>query len=155
MEFAEDSFQPLLSAPVHVRWTSPAHSVLEEAVLDTISPLSEPAAGRLFALADKHVRKLYIHRREPMCEILELAAVSDGAAIAWVVSQFPKRNRPVPDDQVFVSWDNTTGVRTTWGTFSAHWRTFCHPEQDDVVVWPVERDWVLYHHHDGRLYLGV
>ena len=144
---------PLLSSPLHARWTR-GREVMDQETLATIEVFDAAGANRLFVEAERRARSLGTHRRSPDCAILELPPLSSAEAVGWVRKTLGKAKRPEADERVLVSWDEKNAVRTMWGTFASHWPSFCRTGADDVVVIPESRAWVLFHHHDERFYLG-
>jgi len=148
------TFQSLYDSPLHLRWTA-GSGILDPARLDTIQLYSQASAAEVFAEADRQVRELGTHRRNPHCDVLDLGPVSASGAIDWVTRTLAKKLRPKASTPIVVSWNESLAVRTTWGTFAPHWPSFCHEGRDDVAIVPEDGGWILYHHHDGSFYLGV
>ena len=144
---------PLFSSDLHLRWTT-GGLVLDEETLGTIEVLAPASAARVFREHTQRVRALHIHRRVPSCEILHLSSVRSQQVASWITKILGKGMAPGHTDRILVSWDEERAVRTHWTTFQSHWLSFCREGHDDTIITPLVGDWVLAHHHEGRLFLG-
>jgi hypothetical protein len=77
------------------------------------------------------------------------AAVSVSDGCSWLRAQAPNAA-----EEIVVSWDRETALRTTWDFFTSHWDDFCYPASDDVLVVPDGKSWVLRYHHEEIFYFG-
>lgn len=135
--------------PLVWRWTSPTHALFTRSELAGLHPCSPAEAARI----DEALRPFTLRRGldpQRFSSVLFHSAdipISDGCA--WLRDQYPTLS-----EQVTVSWDHVTALRTDWGFFTAHWDDFCYPS-DEVVVAPDSARWLLFHLHDERFYFGI
>lgn len=132
--------------PLFCRWTSPTFTESELAGLHPFSPAeaacifddSRPFDLR-YGLDQRYFRSVQVHSAD--------VPTSDGCT--WLRAQAPNLA-----EQVTVSWERDTALRTSWEFFSAHWDDFCYPSSDDVLIVPDGGGWVLRYHHEEIFYFG-
>jgi hypothetical protein len=135
--------------PLIWRWTSASHALFSADELAGLCPCSPSESARIhddsrsFDLRDgldpKHFKSVRVHSAD--------IATLDGCS--WLRAQAPNLS-----EEVTVSWDRETALRTRWGFFTAHWDDFCYPLSDDVLVLPGSQCWVLRYHHEELFYFG-
>jgi len=48
---------------------------------------------------------------------------------------------------VIVSWDNNLAALVKWKVFCEFWDDFCYPSSDDVAIFPLSEEWMLFYSH--------
>lgn len=62
----------------------------------------------------------------------------------------------IPFDQtVFLSWEPTEAVKTTWKMLVKYWSSFYYPISDDLSVIEESLDWCLLFHHEHEIHFGT
>ncbi len=51
------------------------------------------------------------------------------------------------DENVIVTWNRTTSLKTTKEVFLKYWDDFCYPSSDDVIIISVETNWIMFYNH--------
>ncbi|MBB6681199.1 hypothetical protein H4O20_07055 [Aequorivita sp. 609] len=51
------------------------------------------------------------------------------------------------DENVIVTWNRTTALKTTKEIFLKYWDDFCYPSSDDVTIISEETNWVMFYRH--------
>jgi hypothetical protein len=143
------SMSAIAEFPLIWRWTSAAHASFSESELAGLRPCSRTEAARIhddshsFDLRDGLDKRHFINVRVQSADI----SILDGCS--WLRAQAPNLA-----EQVTVSWERDTALRTGWEFFTGHWDDFCYPLSDDVLVLPDSGRWVLRYHHDEIFYFG-
>src|SRR5688500_15641233 len=129
--------------PLIWRWTNPTHALFSEFELASLRPCSPAEAARThdasrsFDLRDGLDERYFSTVRRQRADI----GVADGCS--WLRARASNLG-----EQVTVSWERNTALRTSWEFFTAHWDDFCYPSSDDVLVLPDGGGWVLRYHHE-------
>ena len=153
LKIENTDIQSLADFPLSWRWTDPKWNQLPEAALQRISPLTRAKAKELWRIEGHFV--LSDGPRVNMFECSPWIDASVDTADAfekvrdWLLGHFSDR-----EQQVIVSWDKDTAVVASWGVFCDYWDDFCYPASDDVSVFPVSFDWVLFYQHGERFVFG-
>ena len=143
------SMSAIAEFPLIWRWTSATHALFSDSELAGLRPCSPAEAARIhddsrsFDLRDGLDKRHFSSVRVQSAEI----SISDGCS--WLRAQAPNLA-----EQVTVSWERDTALRTSWEFFTAHWDDFCYPLSDDVLVLPDCGSWVLRYHHEEIFYFG-
>jgi hypothetical protein len=51
------------------------------------------------------------------------------------------------NENIIVTWNRTTTIRTTKELFLKYWDDFCYPSSDDVTIISEETNWVMFYNH--------
>lgn len=51
------------------------------------------------------------------------------------------------NENVIVTWNRTTTLKTTKEIFIKYWDDFCYPSSDDVTIISEETNWVMFYRH--------
>jgi hypothetical protein len=135
--------------PLAWRWTDSRYALLPESTLAQIEPVDLSKAEYLF----RHSLRL-LGRDCLSPEVFETVTRSRAdipieAGCAWLRAQQPDLSA-----RIYVSWEASIAVQTTWEIFSGYWDDFCYPSSDDVVVWPESENWALLYHHEQEFQFG-
>jgi hypothetical protein len=128
------------------RWTEPNQHPLPESVLKELIPLSIEHAAKFDNELYGHVsnarlsQNLYCSIKlfdsdRPCDALLESLNISN-------------------ECEVIISWDYNTALKTTWKTFKENWEAFCYPSSDDVFIYPENKKWLLFYHHEESFEFG-
>lgn len=135
--------------PLAWRWTDPKYTILPDDVLARMQPPDQ----REIELWEKKISNLIgpeglvpaafktIQKHNADISLLECRS--------WLQGQ-----QPNPSLEVFVFWDKTTALRTTWGIVMEYWDDFFYPSSDNAYVWPETLNWMLAYFHEEQLQFG-
>jgi hypothetical protein len=135
--------------PLIWRWTSAAHALFSESELAGLRPCSPIEAARIYDASRSFDLRDGLDPRHFSSVRDQSAEISTPDGCSWLRAQAPNLS-----EQVVVSWDRETALRTSWEFFTAHWDDFCYPSSDDVLVSPEAGNWVLRFHHSEIFYFG-
>jgi hypothetical protein len=121
------------------RWNNPNHFFLPEAVLASMTPLSQNEAREAWLKV-----KMMLDNRDPkQCLFRNVRRYpADDTAYEFLATLEIERMK-----HVLVSWDEDTALHTTWAIFADNWEAFCYPSSDDVAIAPRDNTWVLIYDH--------
>lgn len=135
--------------PLAWRWTDERHALLPESALARIAPQSNKQAAHLFkeslqfcgndGLDEKQFSLVQIITKD-----VEPARISE-----WLIACHANA-----ETTVFLSWQPSIAISTTWGIFAQYWSEFCYPASDDLIVWSEANSWMLLYHHEELLQFG-
>ncbi len=135
--------------PLIWRWTSATHAVFSESELAGLHPCSPTEAARIHDDSRVFDFRTGIDPQQFNSVSIQSADISTDGGCSWLRTLLPDIS-----EQVIVSWDRETALRTTWEFFTAHWDDFCYPLSDDVLVIPSTGAWVLRYPHEETFYFG-
>ena len=132
----------LANFPLVWRWTQRSHAVFPLEVLETIHPLPETEASRLYALGMK------IEESHDKKDVKEGPATDLAEGTAWLLSL------PVSQGELaLVAWDKATGVSVPWGTLATRWDDFFYPSSDDAFIYLEKAKIAIWYAHYECFYL--
>jgi hypothetical protein len=149
IKLEETDFRPIDSFPLKWRWTDPRWNKLPDHALNSIQPLSETKARELcqHTLTFSNQSGLVESQFE---NIARIDTSDDSDEIRrWLLARSSDLNRTV-----VVSWDNKLAALVGWEVFCEYWDDFCYPSSDDVVIFPLSGDWMLFYSHDEYFMFG-
>jgi len=117
--------------------------------LDAIQPLSESKARELcqysLGFTDHNGAKESLFER-----VLQIGSFGDSPEIQhWLLARASDLNQTV-----VVSWNNDLAALVKWEVFCKYWDDFCYPSSDDVAVFPLSAEWILFYSHHEYLIFG-
>jgi len=136
-------------------------SALSQLDWERIRPLSAPSSKQLSdylnasGIHDDFPFKKGLFRRT---ETLALTTVDHQDKLLVEDQQVKKwlYQRGIPfAAPVFLSYDNSNAVLTTWKMLIRHWRLFYYPISDDLTVWDESMNWCLLFFHEHELHFGT
>ena len=146
--------QPLSTFPLNWRWTDSKWNELPKSDLEQIEPLTKTKAKEFWRILGH-----YVLSDGPRVSLFECSEWIDATLDApgafekirdWLFGRLSER-----EQSVIISWDKDTAVLTSWGVFCDYWDDFCYPSSDDVTVFPLSIDWVLFYQHFERFVFGT
>jgi hypothetical protein len=135
--------------PLIWRWTSATHALFSEHELAGLRPCSPAEAAQIHDDSRSFDPCDGLDKRPFSSVDVQSADISTTDGCSWLRAQAPNLG-----EQVTVSWDRDTALRTSWEFFTAHWDDFCYPSSDDVLVLPDGARWTLRYHHEEIFYFG-
>jgi hypothetical protein len=143
------SMSNIAEFPLIWRWTSAAHALFSASELAGLRPCSLIEAARIRDASRSFDLRDGLDPRHFSSVRVQSADVSTLDGCTWLRAQAPDLS-----EQVTLSWDGETALRTGWEFFTARWDDFCYPMSDDVVVVPDSGSWILRFHHEEIFYFG-
>ncbi|MGE0797022.1 MAG: hypothetical protein AB7G13_01950 [Lautropia sp.] len=141
---------PLAGFPLAWRWLEPGPHRLPPAAL-----------ARLQVLPVEQARAVFGHS----CALLRGDGLDDGRFALRTatgsrrdveqVARWLRTQQRCMSATVFLSWEPELALCSRWSVFAHHWRAFCQPGSDDLVVFPPSQRWAAFYHHADRLQFGV
>jgi hypothetical protein len=55
---------------------------------------------------------------------------------------------------VVVSWCNNLAALVKWKVFCEYWDDFCYSSSDDVAIFPLSEEWMLFYSHSEYFVFG-
>lgn len=135
--------------PLIWRWTSPKHALFSPAELAGLHPCSGAEAAHIYLDSRPFATRLGLDPRWFSSVLVHDADTPVAEGCSWLRGQCADLT-----EQVTLSWDRGTALRTNWEFFTAQWDDFCYPLSDDVLVLPDSARWVLFYHHAEIFYFG-
>ena len=145
----EPDFGSLDSFPLKWRWTDSRWNKLPDDALNSIQPLSESKSRELcqYSLAFSNQSGLI----ESLFDFVSRIDASDDSPEIrqWLLELLSDLNQTV-----VVSWDNELAALVSWKVFCEYWDDFCYPSSDDVAIFPLSGEWMLFYSHDEYFMFG-
>lgn len=145
----ETDFRSIDSFPLKWRWTDSRWNKLPDETLNSIQPLSENKSRELcqYSLAFSNQSGLV----ESLFDRLSRIDISDDSPEIrqWLLDRSSDLKQTVA-----VSWDNELAALVSWRVFCEYWNDFCYPSSDDVAIFPLSGDWMLFYSHDEYFIYG-
>ncbi len=138
-ELTPGDFGSLSDFPLIGRWTRATHDVLPPDVLDSIRPLTVPAALAIASEAERRGKP----KPAGGYDAVIAADAPDPSAAARALEQLGI----AAETPVIVSWSTELAVVCPWRVFVAYWDAFCYPSSDDVTIWSPAQPWTLNYRH--------
>jgi len=149
IDIEESDFRSVDSFPLKWRWTDSRWNKLSDEALNSIRPLSESKSRELcqYSLRFSNQSGLI----ESLFENISwIAASEDSLEIRqWLLDRSSDLNQ-----MVVVSWDNELAALVSWKVFCECWDDFCYPSSDDVAIFPLYGEWILFYSHDECFIYG-
>ena len=130
------------------RWTDPAYAVLPGEVLAQMHPATQAEANA------SHVRSLSFLGTDGLNATLQPTVIFTEELSPEAGANWLRQQHPYPDEPVWLSWEPSCALRTTWGIFLSYWPEFCYPSSDDLIVFPESEAWALLFHHEQEFHFG-
>ena len=131
------------------RWTDKQYCLLKDSELSLIHPLDKKSSAEAW---DKSLH--FIDKKSEFSPSLSLFhsiesidTTNTSIVSAWLINR-------LSSEDVIVSWQPDTAIKTTSELFIKYWDEFCYPASDDVSVWPVSESWVLHFWHYEKMCFG-
>lgn len=149
ISFEDADFRPLSELPIKWRWTDSRWNKLPKNDLETIKPLTETKARQLCQNSLSLLNQSGLN--ESLFEnIKQVDASGETSELQkWLLSCSSNSNQTV-----IVSWDNTKAALVQWKVFCEYWDDFCYPASDDVAIFPLSEEWMLFYGHSEYFVFG-
>lgn len=135
--------------PLIWRWTSVTHALFSESELAGLHPYSATEAARIYNDSRPFAVGAGLNPQRFSRVLVQSADISIPVGCSWLRAQASNLA-----EQVTLSWDRETALRTSWEFFTAHWDDFCYPQSDEVLILPASGSWVLLFHHEETFIFG-
>ena len=117
--------------------------LLSKADLSKISPLNNDIADKLISVACNYVSRSSLKGNYELFRT-DLDVVETSKVNKWL---FKKQQRS--EQQVLVLFDfSPKAAICTWEIFVKYWDDFCYPSSDDVFIFPMKKNWILFYSHE-------
>ena len=145
----ESDLRPLDSFPLKWRWTDSRWNKLPDYALNSIRPLGESKSREL----SQHTLTFSNHSGLIESQFKNISRTDnsgDSTEIRrWLLDRSSDLNQTV-----VVSWDNNLAALVSWKVFCEYWDDFCYPSSDDVMIFPLSGEWMLFYSHDEYFMFG-
>jgi len=135
--------------PLIWRWTSSSHALFSASELAGMHPCSATDAARIYDQSRPFTARAGLDPKKFSSVLVHSAEIPIHEGCAWLRAQSADLAQ-----QVTLSWDRCTALRTSWNFFTAHWDDFCYPLSDEVLILPENARWVLLYHYEEAFYFG-
>jgi len=149
LEIKETDFRSLDLFPLKWRWTDARWNKFPDDALNEIHPLTETKARELcqyslqFNNQSGPIESLFEH-------IEQVDADAEMSAIQrWLITCSSNLNQTV-----IVSWNNRLAALVKWKVFCESWDDFSYPSSDDVAIFPLSEEWMLFYSHSEYFMFG-
>ena len=136
---------PLEDFELNWRWEKTHNPIISDLEKAQIEPVSEIESKRLnkvidYFEIDDNLRENYIETDwlSASCENDEKIE-SFRNSLSTVLESW--------NENVIVTWDRTTTLKTTKELFLKYWDDFCYPSSDDVIIISEETNWIMFYNH--------
>jgi hypothetical protein len=138
----------ILEFPLIWRWTSKSHAIFSKFELAALYPCSAVEAARIYDETRSFDTRDGLDERQFKSLLTKsAAAIPPSESFAWLRARVSNLA-----EQIIVSWNRETALRTDWELFTARWDHFCYPSSDDVLILPENDSWVLRYYHSEMFY---
>lgn len=146
----ETDFVPIEGFDLKWRFTEERHRLLPKEDLSQIQPLSKSKASDFNKYSRKYLANATLLKSEfDKIETFQILKDHEDAR-SWL-----KARQINSSTRIFVSWDSSSCVATSWEVFCKYWADFCYPSSDDVLIWREKADWFLYYCHHEIFEFGM
>lgn len=128
------------------RLTGPNQYPLSESVLEQLVPFDSEQAQNIEIRLSGHAKQNGIN--------LELYQLIESNPTDESCSTFLTSLGIIKDCKIIISWDSETALSTIWDIFENYWEAFCYPGSDDIIIFPINREWLLVYYHYGLFEFG-
>jgi hypothetical protein len=150
IELSESDFRPLETFSLAWRWTDSRRTLLPPDALANIRPLRVAKAAEIFERTPAfHPDKGFVSELYQPVDQIDASAQDTDQVARWLRHYLTDET-----ERIVVSWDQQDAVLTNVGVFCAYWDDFCYPSSDDVDIFPLTEEWILYYWHEEVLFLG-
>ncbi|HEX8279700.1 MAG TPA: hypothetical protein VF540_13440 [Segetibacter sp.] len=149
ISFEDSDFRSIDKLPIKWRWTDSRWNKLPDDALKSIQPLVETKASELCQYS------LCFHNQSGLNESLfENIKQVDASGEASEIKQWLLGCSSNLNQKVIVSWNNENAVLVQWKVFCEFWDDFCYPSSDDVAIFPLTEEWMLFYGHKEVFVFG-
>lgn len=149
MKLEASDFESVEDFPLKWRWTDPRWNKLPDENLDRVRPLTITKAAEMNTLSTQFISNIgLLDSSFTVINRFETAADEEATGV-WLRARF--------DDgiqEVIISWDERLAVLTDWSIFQIFWDDFCYPASDNVTIFPITVEWMLFYSHDEYFEFG-
>lgn len=145
IEIDNSEIIPLNDFELSWRWEKTHNPVISDSEKAQIQPVSEIESKRLNKVID------YFEIEDNLS--------NDFIESDWIIANSENdekiktfRNKLTSilnswNENVIVTWNRTTTLKTTKEIFIKYWDDFCYPSSDDVTIISEETNWVMFYRH--------
>lgn len=138
---------PITEFELNWRWDKTHNSTITPIEIEQIQPVSKTESRRLNKVIDYFESIDNLRRQYKETDWISANSESD-----IKIEEF--RNRLISllkpwNEDVIVTWNRTTTLRTTKEIFIKYWDNFCYTSSDDVTIISEETNWIMFFSHFG------
>jgi len=144
---------PLEEFVLSWRFTDKKYDELPVSHIKELKPFNKDASQFI----DKLIKEKNIHNQFPfnndthiLIDKVEIIDGNDKEIQHWL----SQRNLS-SEDQVYLSWDSETSLKTKWKYVVEYWDTFYYSVSDDLTIFDESMDWMLLFFHENEIYWGT
>ncbi|MEZ5691589.1 MAG: hypothetical protein R3D71_07990 [Rickettsiales bacterium] len=123
------------------RFTDNNFDILPKNHLSTIKPLPTSKAEEIHEYSKKFIDGKTLSSKNFSKTKLIKTDASDPLKIGSILHSL------FENSEIILSYDNKTALVTTYNTFYKYWDSFCYPSSDDIVIFPLDEEWVMAYFH--------
>jgi hypothetical protein len=142
LKIQETDFRPLDLFPLKWRWTDSRWNKFPDDALNEIQPLTETKALGLYQYSLQ-----FEDQSGPIKSLFEHIEQVNADAETWVIQHWLITCSSNLNQTVIVSWDNRLAALVKWRVFCEYWDDFCYSASDDVAIFPLSEEWMLFFSH--------
>ncbi len=153
LKIEDTDFQALSTFPLIWRWTDEHWNNLPESALSGIHPLSENKARELCQYSLKFSNQSGLVE-EFFQRVVRIDASIGEADVEEKIRKWLLEQSSDLTQKVVVSWSNELAALVRWEVFCGYWEDFCYAASDDVAVFPLSEEWMLFYSHEEEFVFG-
>ena len=149
---------PMSEFAMNWRFTDSKYDLLPPEHLAQVHPLDDQSAGLVWKL----ILDSDIHAVDPFKpgffrhhESTEIGDSHGNAEEDARIRKWLYRCAMPFDHVVYLSWQPTWAIQTTWKMLLKYWTAFYFPISDDLSVIDESLDWCLLFHHEHEIHFGT
>ncbi|MBE7689025.1 DUF2947 family protein [Tenacibaculum finnmarkense genomovar ulcerans] len=135
------------------RFTEEEYDILPETDLNELKPLNKVGAEFI----NDYLSSRQIHSEIPfkkgLFRNLDRAKIlneNEEDITKWLYeSEIPF------DKEVYLSWDNETGMITKWEYIVKYWDSLYYSASDDLTIFDQNLEWIMLFFHEDEIYFGT
>ncbi len=149
LKVSAKDYIPLELFSLKWRFTDPKYNELPKEKLAQIKPLNKKTSFDLHEHARIFLNNFHLDiNRFKSIENLDTPH-EYFLTREWLENKLPKESK-----EIIVSWDAETSVRVDREIFYEYWDDFCYEGSDDIVIIPINGEWLMYYFHEDQFQFG-
>jgi len=149
---------PMSDFAMKWRFTDPKYDVLPHDHLAQVHPLDDQSAELIWKLIhDSNVHAVdpfkpgfFKHQESTEIGDSHGTQIEDARIRKWLY-----RCALPFDHSIYLSWQPTLAIKTTWKMLVKYWTSFYYPISDDLSVIDESLDWCILFHHEHEIHFGT
>ena len=145
----EQDYLPMEAFSRKWRFTSPTHGALSDEFLSRVQPLKNVVAAELCRLTDHFLGPYHLNEEEFLSVDYSDCPLEYSSVHIWLGDRIPEHT-----NTLVVLWDEKDAILTDKKIFCQYWEDFCYPASDDILIFPLTMEWILYWFHEEQFQFG-